>query len=105
MNRIIVIIVLSALLTFILRATPYFLVNKFEHLPPFLEKLIADLPLVVMSVLVVYCFKDALYTSPIKSLPSLIAGMITAISYKLRHNTMLSIVLGTVFYMGMLQIL
>ena len=48
MNKIIVIIILCALLTFILRATPYFLVNKIEHMPDYLEKLIADLPLVVM---------------------------------------------------------
>ena len=99
MNKIIVIIILCALLTFILRATPYFLVNKI------LEKLIADLPLVVMSVLVVYCFKDALFTTPVKSLPALIAGLVTAISYKLHHNTTLSIILGTILYMGILHIL
>lgn len=105
MNKIIVIIILCALLTFILRATPYFLVNKIEHMPDYLEKLIVDLPLVVMSVLVVYCFKDALFTTPVKSLPALIAGLVTAISYKLHHNTTLSIILGTILYMGILHIL
>ena len=105
MNKIIVIIVLSALLTFALRATPYLLINKLDHMPAFLKKLIADSPLVVMSVLVVYCFKNALYVSPMKSLPALVAGLVTAISYKLRHNTMLSIVLGTLLYMGILHIM
>ncbi|WP_288156523.1 AzlD domain-containing protein [uncultured Sharpea sp.] len=98
MNKIIVIIILCALLTFILRATPYFLVNKIEHMPDYLEKLIAD-------VLVVYCFKDAFFTTPLKSLPALIAGLVTAISYKLHHNTTLSIILGTILYMGILHIL
>lgn len=37
-------------------------------------------------------------------IPRLIAVAITAVSYKLRHNTFISIALGTVSYMGLLYL-
>ena len=37
-------------------------------------------------------------------MPRLIAVAITAVSYKLRHNTFISIALGTVSYMGLLYL-
>ena len=37
-------------------------------------------------------------------IPRLIAVAITAVSYKLKHNTFISIALGTVSYMGLLYL-
>ena len=37
-------------------------------------------------------------------IPRLIAVAITAVSYKIKHNTFISIALGTVSYMGLLYL-
>ena len=50
-------IILSALITFLLRAFP-FLLFKEKELPKWLEKLEKHLPMTIMAVLIVYCLKD-----------------------------------------------
>ena len=54
-------IILSALITFLLRAFP-FLLFKEKELPKWLEKLEKHLPMTIMAVLIVYCkrFKNAI---------------------------------------------
>ena len=57
-----------------------------------------------MAVLIVYCMKS-IWTDPQTSaLPNLAAAALVAVSYKWKHNTFLSILLGTVCYMVLLRI-
>ena len=53
-------------------------------------------------MLVVYCLRDAVFSSW-HALPELIAIAITAIVHKIRHNTLLSIAIGTAAYMLLVQ--
>ena len=87
-------IILSALITFLLRAFP-FLLFKEKELPKWLEKLEKHLPMTIMAVLIVYCLKD------LKTLfiPYLLACLTVVFTYKWKKNTFLSIILSTLVYM------
>ena len=88
-------IILSALITFLLRAFP-FLLFKEKELPKWLEKLEKHLPMTIMAVLIVYCLKTQLTTLFI---PYLLACLTVVFTYKWKKNTFLSIILSTLVYM------
>ena len=50
-------IILSALITFLLRAFPCLLFKE-KELPKWLEKIEKNLPMTIMAVIIVYCLKD-----------------------------------------------
>ena len=79
-------IFVSAVITFGLRALPFLVFQEGKELPDQIKRLGMVLPSSIMAVLIVYCLK-------------LIAAAITAVSYKWKHNTLISILLGTVSYM------
>ena len=57
------------------------------------------------AVLIVYCLKDVGDDFMADGLWKLIAAAITAVSYRWKHNTLISILLGTVSYMLFLHFL
>ena len=74
-------------------------------MPPWLEKLSHALPPAIMAVLMVYCLKsvpDEWYPS---GLCQLLAVAVTALVHKWKHNTFLSIILGTALYMLLIRTL
>ena len=52
-----------------------------------------------MAVLVVYCLKDAVLAPRENALPQALGVAVVALSYRWKHNTLLSILLGTVAVM------
>ena len=91
-------IIISAVITFILRALPFIAFAR-KEMPAQLIRLGKVLPPAIMAVLIVYCLKDGI-SSPISiGIPEIIAVISTIIIYKLRHNTFAGIVIGTVIYM------
>jgi branched-subunit amino acid transport protein AzlD len=97
--RIIVIILLAAAITFTLRALPFLLFHGKRKMPQKLVELGKILPSAIMAVLIVYCLKDAGSDWMGIGVPKLIAVAVVAVSYKWKHNTLLSILAGTVCYM------
>lgn len=96
-------IIISAVITFLLRAFP-FLVFRGEHkLPDILDRLGKLLPSAVMAVLIIYCLKDVKTDIIHTGIPEIAGVIATAVSYKLRHNTFLSIILGTACCMVLMQ--
>ena len=104
-------IILSALITFLLRAFP-FLLFKEKELPKWLEKLEKHLPMTIMAVLIVYCLKDLkmqlttlFIPYPVRKssaylfIPYLLACLTVVFTYKWKKNTFLSIILSTLVYM------
>ena len=63
------------------------------------------LPSAVMGVLVVYCLKGIRDDFTGTGILGIIAAVITGISYKWKHNTFLSIIIGTVVYMILIKYL
>lgn len=96
---------LSAAITFGLRALPFIAFSGSRTMPHWMERLGQQLPAAIMAVLLVYCVKDAGTDWTGIGLPKLLALLATAASYKLRHNTLVSIAAGTAVYMILIQLL
>lgn len=96
-------IVMSALITFGLRALPFVLFRGGRSMPEWMQRLGQILPSAIMAVLIVYCLKGA-KSNPIGiGIPGIIAVAVVVASYKRKHNTFISIVVGTAAYMIMLR--
>ena len=91
-------IILSALITFLLRVFP-FLLFKEKELPKWFEKLEKHLPMTIMAVLIVYCLKDLRTQMTTLFFPCFLACLTVVFTYKWKKNTFLSIILSTVVYM------
>ena len=95
-------ILVSAVITFGLRALPFLVFQEGKELPDQIKRLGMVLPSSIMAVLftslTVYtgAFQFVLITF-LSSGASIVT--ITAVSYKWKHNTLISILLGTVSYM------
>lgn len=98
-------IFISALITFSLRALPFLLFSGDRRMPDWLSRLGAVLPSAIMAVLIVYCLKGVKSEIIGTGIPSAIAVLVVALSFKWKHNTFLSILSGTAVYMLLLRVL
>ncbi len=96
-------IVVSALITFALRALPFVAFRGERSMPAWLDRLGKTLPSAIMAVLIVYCLKGAASDLGGTGVRQLIAVAVVVVSYKLRHSTFLSIILGTGAYMALVH--
>ena len=98
-------IFVSAVITFALRALPFLVFQEGKELPDQIKRLGMVLPSSIMAVLIVYCLKDVGDDFMADGLWKLIAAAITAVSYKWKHNTLLSIISGTAVYICMISVI
>jgi branched-subunit amino acid transport protein AzlD len=103
-GRIFIAILISAAITFLLRALPFLCFRGNKKMPEKLVYLGDILPSAIMAVLIVYCLKDVGSDWTGVGIPKLIAVAVVALSYKWKHNTLLSILGGTLCYMILLHI-
>lgn len=95
-------IAIMSVVTVVLRFIPFiFLSNKREY--RILNYLSNVLPCAIMGMLVVYCLKDVNFNAARNYIPALIATVVVSASYLIKRKTLLSILLGTVTYMVLLQ--
>lgn len=98
----IIIIAVTAIATIITRFLPFILFsNKDES--PYIDYLGKVLPYAAIGLLVVYCLKGITLTSSPHGAPEAIAIMVIAILHYWKENTLLSIGVGTVLYMILVQ--
>jgi branched-subunit amino acid transport protein AzlD len=98
-----IIIVLVAITTFATRAIPFLLFPEGKKIPKTVEYLGKALPPAVIGMLVVYCFKSVnVFSSPF-GLPELIAGLTVVLLHVWKRNNFLSIGVGTILYMVLVQ--
>lgn len=102
-KQIIISIAIMALVTLGIRALPFILFRE-KSTPKWITKLGGSLPYAVMGMLVVYCLKGVSFSQAGGFLPELIAVVAVAGSYVWKRNTLLSIILGTVLYMVLVQV-
>ena len=81
-------VLVSAACTLFMRALPFLFFRGNKVLPS-----------AIMAVLVVYCLKDAVLAPRENALPQAVGVAVVALSYRWKHNTLLSILLGTVAVM------
>ena len=101
--RSVIIIVLIALTTLATRAIPFILFPEGKKIPKAVEYLGKVLPPAVIGMLVVYCFKSVSFISSPFGLPELIAGLAVVLLHIWKRNNLLSIGVGTVLYMVLVQ--
>lgn len=98
-------ILLAAVITFALRALPFLIFYGERKMPEFLVKLGAVLPAAIMAVLIVYCLKDIAVDWKANALSKILAVLTVGISYKWKHNTLISIAAGTAVYMILIRMI
>lgn len=97
-------VLISAMITFALRLLPFVIFRNEKELPDTIKRLGEVLPSAIMAILIIYCLKDVGDNFMADGVWRLVAVTIVAVSYKWKHNTLLSILLGTVCYMLLLHI-
>ena len=97
------IILLVALATFGTRVIPFLVFPRGKEIPPVVQYLGKVLTPAVIGMLVVYCLKETPVLSGSHGLPELIAVVVTAGLHVWKRNNLLSIGVGTVPYMVLVQ--
>lgn len=100
----IITILILAIITFLIRALPFMLFHGNNPVPEFVLYLGKVLPFALIAMLVVYCLKDISFsTGGTYGIAEAIAIIFIVVLHKIKHNMLLSIGLGTVLYMLLVQ--
>lgn len=97
----IIIVVIGTMLT---RFLPFLVFPETKTPPKIVSYFGEVLPYAVIGLLVIYCLKDAVF-STYHALPELLAIVLVVILHKWKKNTLLSIAAGTIFYMVLIHAL
>lgn len=96
-------IAVAAICTFATRVAPFILFNGKKPIPPIIRYLGATLPPAVIALLIVYCLKSVNWFAAPHGVPELLCIAITAALHIWKRNNLLSIGVGTVLYMYLIQ--
>ena len=100
----IIIILVMGLITLATRLIPVFVFGRGDKkVPDYILYLGKVVPFTAMGLLIVYCLKDVPILESPHGLPELIALAIVSGTYLWKRNTILSVVIGTVVYMMLVQ--
>ncbi|MEG0177030.1 branched-chain amino acid transporter permease [Anaerorhabdus sp.] len=98
------IIIAITLGTAITRFTPFILFPESKDLPPIIKYLGKTLPPAMMGLLLIYCLKDISIFSTNHALPEIFSIILITIIQLWKRNVLLSIGIGTSFYMILVQL-
>ena len=98
------IIAVVALTTFATRVIPFLLFPKGREIPKTVQYLGKVLTPAVIGMLVVYCLKGATVLTYPYGIPELIAVLVVVGLHVWKRNNLLSIGVGTVLYMVLIQV-
>lgn len=88
--------------TFIERALPFLIFGN-RPVPALVQYLGRVLPMAVMTTLVAYCLRGISFAAAGEFVPELVSAALVVLLHLWKKNTFLSIALGTVCYMVMVQ--
>ena len=97
------IILLVAVTTFATRVIPFLIFPKGKEIPKTIQYLGKVLTPAIIGMLVVYCLKNTTILSAPHGIPELIAAVVVAVLHVWKRNNLLSIGVGTVLYMVLIQ--
>lgn len=95
----IIVVIVAAVCTFLTRVIPFAVFGGKKEVPKFIKYLGDILPMAIIGILIVYCLGDLTTGSLNIIAPQLICVALTAIIHIWKRNTLLSIGVGTVSYM------
>ena len=102
-NHAALVILIMGLVTLATRLLPVLIFGRGEKVPDYILYLGKVVPFTAMGLLIVYCLKDVSVVESPHGLPELIALAIVSGTYLWKRNTILSVVIGTVVYMVLIQ--
>lgn len=97
------IILLVALTTFATRVAPFVIFPKGKAIPKTIQYLGKVLTPAIIGMLVVYCLRNTAILSAPHGIPEIIAVVVVAVLHVWKRNNLLSIGVGTVLYMVLIQ--
>ena len=97
-------IMVCSIVTAALRALPFLLFPAGKETPSLIRYLRGVLPSAVMGMLVVDCLTSVSSTQAPHGLPEFLAIAAVVLVHKWKHNTLLSILGGTLLYMVLVQV-
>lgn len=103
-GRSVVIILAVAGTIFFTRLIPFLFFPKGKEVPAVIQYLGKVLPPAVIGMLVIYCLKGVNFTSVSHFTPELIAVAAVIVLHVWKRNNLLSIGVGTVLYMFLVQV-
>lgn len=95
----------AALVTMSTRFLPFLIFSGKRETPKTVQYLGKVLPFAIMGMLVVYCLKDVQILSWPHGIPELICCAVVAILHIWKRSSLLSIGVGTVLYMLLVQLI
>ena len=95
--------ILTGLIAFII-FLPFLIFGENRKTPPLVTYLGQVLPYAIMGMLVVYTLKNVTPLEGNHGIPELIGVLLVVFLHKWKHNTLLSIVGGTIIYMLLVQV-
>lgn len=101
----ILIIAIVSIVTLLLRLIPFIIFNGKKEVPKIITYLSNVLPFSIMAMLVVYCYKEIYILSTPYGITELFAGVTVVLVHLWKKNTLISIIIGTVFYMILIQLI
>ena len=101
----ILLIAVAAVVTAATRFIPFLIFRKKDSTPAIVTYLGQVLPCAIMGMLVVYCMKDVPFLQAPYGAPEIIGCLIVALLHVWKRNSLLSIGVGTVCYMLMVQLI
>ena len=100
-----ILIAVMTLVTMATRFLPFLIFGEKRETPPLVTYLGQVLPFAIMGMLVVYCLKDVAFLSAPFGAPEILGCAIVAVLHLWKRNSLLSIGVGTVCYMLMVQLI
>ena len=97
-------IAVVAVCTLITRALPFVIFGGKREVPQTIRYLGLVLPPAIMAILVVYCMKGVNFLDTSHGLPEMLASLTVVLLHLWKRNTLLSIGVGTICYMLLVQL-
>ncbi len=102
---VVALIATMAIVTALIRSLPFLIWSGERKTPEYIIWLGNVLPYAIMSMLVVYCLRNTGFSGFEEWGPAAISVVITGTAQVWRRNSILSIVIGTVSYMVLIQLI
>ncbi len=99
----VLILVVMGAVTFATRIVPVLIFGRGEKVPDVIIYLGEAVPFTAMGFLIVYCLRDVSIFGSSHAIPEILAMAVVVLSYLWKRNTILSVVVGTIVYMVLVQ--
>lgn len=98
-------IITMSLVTILLRFLPFVIFSGKRKIPKIIIYLGNVLPSAAIGMLVIYCLKDMDFTVAPYGVKELVACLAVVTAHIIKRNTIFSVLVGTVLYMILIQVL